>query len=112
MNTEPIARVVEVVLDKQEIVGQKETRPLAVVLTGGLRVLVVVTPWPAPRPLPYLRVAVCLEAAYLGRERDSSSPSGPLLETLGLAPAVRPELEPSAVAFASGLDEITGSPSL
>ena len=112
MNAEPIGRVVEVSLEKLVTVGQKETRPLAVVLTGGLRVLVVVTPWPAPRPLPYLRVAVCLEAVCLGIEPRSSSPLGPLLETLGLAPVERPELEPSAVAFASGLDEITGSPSL
>ena len=111
MNAEPIVRVVEVELDKHEIVRQKETRPRAVVLAGGLRVLVVVTPWPAPRPLPYLRVAVCLEAVCLGIEPRSSSPLGPLLETLGLAPAVGPALEPSAVAFASGLDEITGSPS-
>ena len=83
MNTEPIVRVVEVVLDKHEIVGQKEIRLRAVVLTGGLRVLVVVTPWPAPRPLPYLRAADCRKAVCLGRERDSSSLLGAPLETLG-----------------------------
>ena len=112
MNAEPIVRVGEVDLDKHVIVRQKESRPRAVVLTGGLRVLVVVTPWPAPRPLPYLRVAVCLEAVCFGIEPRSSSPLGPLLETLGLTPAVRPELDASAAAFAFGLDEITGSPSL
>ena len=111
MNAEPIVRVIEVELI-HEIVRQKETRPLAVVLTGGLRVLVVVTPWPAPRPLPYLRAADCRKAVRLGIEPCSSSPLGPPLETLEWAPAERPELKPSAVAFASGLDEITGSPSL
>ena len=83
MNAEPIGRVVEVSLEKLVTVGQKETRPLAVVLTGGLRVLVVVTPWPAPRPLPYSRAAGRLEAACLGIERESSGPLGAPLETLG-----------------------------
>ena len=83
MNTEPIVRVVEVVLDKQEMLGRKEIRLRAVVLTGGLRVLVVVMPWPALRPLPYLRAADCRIAVCLGIERYSSSPLGPPLETLG-----------------------------
>ena len=98
-------------LDKREIVRQNETRPRAVVLARGLRVLVVLTRWPALRPLPYLRAADCRIAVCLGRERDSSNPdSGPPLATLGWAPAERPELKPSAVAFASGLDEVTGPP--
>ena len=81
VNTGPIVLVVEVGLDKHEIVRQKEIRLRAVVLTGGLRVLVVVMPWPAPRPLPYLRAADC--RVRLGIERDSSSPLGAPLETLG-----------------------------
>ena len=76
-----MVRVVEVELDKHEIVGQKEIRLRAVVLTGGLRVLVVVMPWPAPRPLPYLRAADCRVCFVI--ERGSSSPLGAPLETLG-----------------------------
>ena len=112
MNAEPIVHVVEVELNKHETVWQKEIRPLAVVLARGLRVLVVFAPWPAPRPLPYLRAADCRIAVCLGTEPCSSSPLGPLLETLGRPPAAGPELDANAAAFASGLDEITGSPSL
>ena len=86
VNTDPIVLVVEVKVvevDKQEIVGQKETRPRGVVLARGLRVLAASTPWPALRPLPYLRIADCCIAVCLGRERNSSSPLGPPLETLG-----------------------------
>ena len=88
VNTDPIVRVVEVEvvveLDKQEIVGQKETRPRGVVLARGLGVLAASLPWPAPRPLPYSRSADRLEAVCLGMERDSSHPeAGLLLETQG-----------------------------
>ena len=87
VNTDPIVLVVGVkvvVVDKQEIVGLKETRPRGVVLARGLRVLAASLPWPAPRPLPYPPVADRCMAVCLGIERDSPPPeTGLLIETQG-----------------------------